>query len=401
MFKRPRPPISDAIWIHAVSVGEFNAATPLIRALMARYPERPFVVTTITPTGSDRVRSVFGDQVFHVYLPYDLPAAIRRFLGRINPALAVIMETEIWPNLFRICRQQDIPIVVANARLSERSMRGYRNPFGALAAEAVNCASRIAAQTETDADRMRQVGAVPDIVKVVGSLKFDLQPDPSLIPQGQAIRQQWGAERFVWIAASTHEDDETPVFEAFKVLLDADPDALLVVVPRHPERFGRVAARCRQLGFRTATRTKDGEADAKTECFVVDTMGEMMRYYASADLAFVGGSLAAIGGHNVLEPATLGLPVLVGPNTFNFAEITELLLERGGASRVFDAPTLTEELMRFYRDPALRRQVGDDALKIVEANRGAVDRTLTLIDDAISECEQPPASLLISSDAGV
>lgn len=385
----------DSIWIHAVSVGEFNAAIPLIKALMDRYPERPFVVTTITPTGSDRVKSVFADQVFHVYLPYDLPAAIRRFLDRTRPALAVIMETEIWPNLFRACKHRDIPIIVANARLSERSMRGYR-PFGSLSAAAVNCASRLAAQTETDAERMLQVGADNDKVRVVGSLKFDLEPDDELIPQGQRIRQHWGADRFVWIAASTHEDDEIPMFEAFKTLLAEDSNALLIIVPRHPERFGRVAARCRQLGYQTAVRTKDREAAPDTQCFVVDTMGEMMRYYATADVAFVGGSLAKIGGHNVLEPATLGIPVLVGPNTFNFAEITALLLERGGAARVHNAASLTDELMKLYRDPTLRQTVGQSALKVVAANRGAVNRTMDLITEAIVGAETPCPALLQS-----
>ncbi len=390
-FKSPN--LRDSIWIHAVSVGEFNAAIPLIRALMERYPDRPFVVTTITPTGSDRVRSVFGDDVFHIYLPYDLPAAIRRFVDRTDPALAVIMETELWPNLFRSCRSRDIPIIVANARLSERSMRGYR-PFGSLAAAAVNCASRIAAQTETDAERIRQVGAEADKVSVVGSLKFDLEPDHELLPEGQRIRSTWGADRFVWIAASTHEDDEIPMFEAFKVLLASEPSALLIVVPRHPERFGRVVSRCRQLGYQTRQRTKDREADGATQCFVVDTMGEMMRYYATADVAFVGGSLAKVGGHNVLEPATLGIPVLVGPNTFNFAEITALLLARGGAARVYDAQSLTDELMKLYRDATLRQSVGQAGLKVVAENRGAVDRTMKLIEQAVGEADRPNPALL-------
>jgi len=392
------PRLKNSIWIHAVSVGEFNAAIPLIRALMTRYPKQPFVVTTITPTGSDRVVSVFGEQVFHVYLPYDLPAAIRRFLERTRPALAVIMETELWPNLFRNCRNRDIPIVVANARLSERSMRGYR-PFGSLASAAVNCASRIAAQTQTDAERIRQVGAAESKVSVVGSLKFDLEPDAELLPQGQTTRKKWGSDRFVWIAASTHEDDEIPMFEAFKALLAEDPTALLIIVPRHPERFNRVVARCRQLGYLTHQRTKDHEANSATQCFVVDTMGEMMRYYATADVAFVGGSLANIGGHNVLEPATLGIPVLVGPNTFNFAEITALLLERGGAARVFDAQTLTDELLTLYRDPKLRRSVGRAGLRVVAANRGAVERTMLLIHEAISEAENPKQALLAATEA--
>ncbi|MDX1569420.1 MAG: lipid IV(A) 3-deoxy-D-manno-octulosonic acid transferase [Xanthomonadales bacterium] len=377
----PEPGFTSSIWIHAVSMGEVNAAIPLIRALMKRYPEHQFVITTVTPTGSERVESVFGETVFHVYLPYDLPAAVRRFLDRTRPRLAVVMETEIWPNLFCACRDRDIPIVVANARLSERSLRGYR-PVQGLAATALNCSTRVGAQTQTDAQRLLRLGGEPAKIEVVGSLKFDLQLAPELPDLGRELRDHWGSDRFAFVAASTHEDDEVPVMKAFERLLETDPRALLVLVPRHPERFPRAAARCRSLGYETALRSEDINASPDTQCFVVDTMGELLRFYAAADVAFVGGSLAYVGGHNVLEPAALGLPVLVGPHTFNFSEITELLLDRGGAERVHDADELATELRLLRQDETRRRRMGDAAFTLVKENRGALQHTLRMIEEA-------------------
>ncbi len=377
----PPPGLNDSIWVHAVSVGEFNAALPLIRALMERHPEQPFVVTTVTPTGSEQVIKAFGERVFHVYLPYDLPAAVGRFLDRVKPRIAVVMETEIWPNLFCACRERDIPIVVASARLSERSLRGYR-PVRSLAAMALNCATRVGAQTKTDRDRLLKLGGRPQILEVVGSLKFDLQLAPSLTERGRHLRAGWGPQRLVLVAASTHEDDERPLLEAFARLLATEPEVLLVIAPRHPERFARVAARCRGLGYRTATRSADRSARPDTQCFVVDTMGELMGYYAAADIAFVGGSLAKVGGHNVLEPAALGVPVIVGPHTFNFSEITEMLLERGAAVRVRNVAQLTAALIELAGQPRRRAQMGQAALALVTDNRGALDRTLDLIAEA-------------------
>jgi 3-deoxy-D-manno-octulosonic-acid transferase len=375
------PGYDESIWVHAVSVGEFNAAIPLIRALRAQYPEHPFVVTTVTPTGSEQVQRVLGGEVFHVYLPYDLPAAVKRFLKRVRPRLAVVMETEIWPNLFYACREQMIPIVVANARLSERSLRGYR-PVRSLAAMSLNCSTRVAAQTETDLERLLLLGGEPDIMRVVGSLKFDLDVPAELAPMGQEIRQTWGANRFVMVAGSTHEDDEVPLMQAWAQLQAIDPDALLVIAPRHPERFARVVGRCRSAGYRTGQRSVEAAATHNTQCFVVDTLGELMRYYAAADLAFVGGSLAHVGGHNVLEPAALGVPVLVGPHTFNFSEITRMLLKRGGARRVRDANELGTAIVELHSDRDALKAMGRAGSKLVLENKGALSRTLALISEA-------------------
>ncbi|MEM6573375.1 MAG: lipid IV(A) 3-deoxy-D-manno-octulosonic acid transferase [Pseudomonadota bacterium] len=396
----PAPPFKSSVWVHAVSVGEFNAALPLIRQLMTRYPDQALVVTTVTPTGSEQVLRNLGDDVFHVYLPYDLPAAINRFLKRTKPLFAVVMETEIWPNLFFVCKERGIPLVVANARLSERSLQGYR-PVRPLVAKALNCAAAVAAQTETDRQRLAKLGGRPELLHVVGSLKFDLQLPPGLEQFGQEIRSDWGPERLVVVAASTHEDDEEALLPAFMDLLRRHPDALLIIAPRHPERFGRVITRCRALGLATASRSEDLAASTTTEVFVLDTMGELLNYFAAADLAFVGGSIAQVGGHNVLEPAALGVPVLVGPHTFNFAEITEMLLSRNGALRVEDQATLARRLLELAENPQLRQQMGRCGFELVQENRGALTRTLELVETAVQDLQplrsstrtvEPPAS---------
>ncbi len=385
----PSPNFERSIWVHAVSVGEVNAAVPLIRALMKRYPNHPFVVTTVTPTGSDRVLQVFGDEVFHVYLPYDLTASVRRFIKRVRPVLTVVMETEIWPNLFCECRDRGIPVVVANARLSAQSLRGYK-PVRALAAMALRAASAVAAQTDTDAARLRRLGGDTVPIEVVGSLKFDTRVEDSILVSGRQLRDQWGEERLVWVAASTHEDDEGPVLDAFSRLLEIEPTALLVLVPRHPERFNKALSSARGQGLRTVQRSVERKASLDTQCFLVDTMGELMDFYAAGDMAFVGGSLASIGGHNVLEPAALGKPVLVGPHTFNFAEITKMLLDCGGAVRVNNGTDLWLNVQALASDAALRARMGSEARQLVLRERGAVDRTMEIVERVFKSQDPRP-----------
>ncbi len=375
----PRPGFQGSLWVHAVSVGEVNAAAPLIDALRARYAGRPFVVTTVTPTGSDRVRQLWGDQVFHVYLPYDLPAAIRRFLDRVRPSLVVIMETEIWPNLFLECRDRELPIVIANARLSEKSLRGY-GPVRSLAREAIRCARYVAAQSQIDFERFLALGTEPERLEIVGNLKFDMKVPEGLPAQSRGWREAWGALRPVWIAASTHEGEELEVLDAHSRVLGRFPDALLLVAPRHPERFKPMAQLCRSYGFATATRSEDVLPGRSVQCFVVDTLGELVPFLAAADVAFVAGSLEPIGGHNVLEPAALGVPVLVGPHTHNFSEVTDLLLDRGAALRVSDAEGLAGAVQGLLASPEQRRGMGDAGLAAVASSRGAVARTLQRIE---------------------
>jgi 3-deoxy-D-manno-octulosonic-acid transferase len=379
----PDPRLRDTVWVHAVSVGEVNAAAPLVEALRKRYADHDCVVTTVTPTGSDRVRQLWGEDVFHVYLPYDLPASIRRFLDRIGPRIAVIMETEIWPNLFLECEQRGVPIVVANARLSEKSLRGY-GPVRPLARAAIRCATFVAAQSQLDAERLLELGARPERLRVVGNLKYDMRVPDDLVGQARTWRAGWGALRPTWIAASTHEGEELAVIEAHSRLMRRFPDALLLVAPRHPERFRLMAQLCRSYGFVTATRSEDRLAAPDTQCFVIDTLGELVPFLAAADIAFVAGSLDPIGGHNVLEPAALGVPVIVGPNTFNFAEVTDLLLERGAALRIDNAEGLAHALQRLLDDPAHRRAMGDAARRTVEDERGAVARTLAIVERVVA-----------------
>ncbi|HXD38028.1 MAG TPA: lipid IV(A) 3-deoxy-D-manno-octulosonic acid transferase [Rhodanobacter sp.] len=378
------PGFTGSLWIHAVSVGEVNAAEPLIKALQRHYPNAPLVITTVTPTGAARVQQLFGSKVFHVYLPYDLPFAVRRFMKRIRPRLALIVETEIWPNLYFACRRRGIPLMIVNARLSARSMRGYK-PLRSLAASALRCANLIAAQSRTDAARYRLLGADPQKVLVSGNMKFDMPIPEGAVATGAAMRAHWGPRRPVWMAASTHEGEELAALEAHLKVLRRLPDALLLLAPRHPERFRVVEHTVRSLGFKVATRSVDGVPSGAHQVCVIDAMGQLMPFFASSDVAFVGGSLVPIGGHNVLEPAALSVPVLVGPHTFNFEEITRSLIEQGGAERVPDADQLGPEVLRLLLDGAHRERMGEAAQQVFERERGAVQRVMRLVDGLLQE----------------
>ncbi|MBD8881197.1 lipid IV(A) 3-deoxy-D-manno-octulosonic acid transferase [Rhodanobacter sp. 7MK24] len=378
-FKAPLN-LRDSLWVHAVSVGEVNAAEPLIKALKRDYPDAPLVVTTVTPTGTARVRQLFGGSVFHVYLPYDLPYAVNRFLAGVRPRLALIVETEIWPNLYFACRRRGIPLMIVNARLSERSLRGYRpRPLRGMVRAALGCVDMVAAQSRTDAARYRLIGAPADRVMVCGNLKYDM-PVPQDAPvAGARLREHWGASRPVWIAASTHEGEEQAVLEAHLAVLKGLPDALLLIAPRHPERFRPLENAVRSLGFAAGSYSVDGMPAPSHQVFVIDAMGQLMPFYAAAGLAFVGGSLVPIGGHNVLEPASLGTPVLVGPQTFNFEEITVSLIEEGGALRVPDRESLGEAVQRLLLDDERRHGMGRAAREVFEREHGAVGRLMELI----------------------
>jgi len=380
----PAPGIEGSIWVHAVSLGEVNAALPLIEALMRRYADSRFVITTFTPTGSERVQRLLGDRVFHVYVPYDLTSAVKRFLDRVKPRLAVVMETEIWPNLFITCAEREIPIVIANARLSERSLRGYW-PIQPLARRAIRCATVVAAQSTSDYERLIALGAESKDVVIVGNLKFDIAIPEGVCGRGTAFREAAGRERPVWIAASTHEGEEMAVFKAHAEVLRRFPDALLLIAPRHPERFKPVAAACRAYGFNTRTRSEDATADPACQCFVVDTMGELLDFYAAADVAFVGGSLVPVGGHNLLEPAALARPVIVGPQTFNSAEVTENLIDAGAVLRIADGDALGAAVLRLLSRDDERRSMGAAAYAVMERERGAVARTMALVEGVIGE----------------
>ncbi|MEO7067086.1 MAG: lipid IV(A) 3-deoxy-D-manno-octulosonic acid transferase [Rhodanobacter sp.] len=378
------PGFQGSLWVHAVSVGEVNAAQPLIKALRRDYPNAPVVLSTVTPTGAARVQQLFGDSVFGVYLPYDLPFAVRRFLNKIRPRLALIVETEIWPNLYFACHQRGIPLMIVNARLSERSLRGYK-PLRALARSALRCVHTIAAQSRRDAARYRLLGADPRQIVVTGNMKFDMQIPRNAVAEGAAMRHRWGLRRPVWIAASTHEGEEQAVLEAHLEVLKRLPDALLLLAPRHPERFRAVEHVVRDLGFKAGVHSVDEVPTLSHQVFVIDAMGQLMPFFAAADLAFVGGSLVPIGGHNVLEPAALCTPVLVGPYTFNFEEITLSLIQRGGAQRVASGDQLGQVALQLLLDPRKRGQMGQAAQQVFERERGAVRRITRMVDVLLQE----------------
>jgi 3-deoxy-D-manno-octulosonic-acid transferase len=377
------PEVTAGIVVHAASVGEVNVASALVKSLSRRFPHLPVCLTTFTPTGSVRVRDLFRDKVFHIYAPLDLPGAVKRFYNRVQPGLLIIMETEIWPNLYSGAASRGIPIMLANARISEHSFGAYRR-LGRLTATALNQASRIAAKSQVDAQRLIAIGADPQGIEVTGNLKFDVTLPPSLLEQGETIRMAWGADRLVLLAGSTHEGDEGPVLQAFSRLLERFPRALLVLVPRHPERFTRVAQAARATGLEVSLRSESLACPASTQCFVVDAMGELLQFYAACDVAFVGGSLHRTGGHNVLEPAALSKPVLVGPHTFNFEDITEQLITAEAAIRVSDAGDLEEAAARLFSSPDLRDQMGLAGLKLVKSGQGALKRTLDIVQELIT-----------------
>jgi 3-deoxy-D-manno-octulosonic-acid transferase len=378
------PERTGGIWIHAVSMGEVNAATPLIRALENKYPDGPLIITTFTPTGSARVREVFGDRAFHVFSPLDLPGAVSRFLDRVKPRFAVILETEIWPNLLHQSARRNVPCMIANARISDHSIDTYRR-FRRLTAGALRDVSRIAAQSRKDADRLVSIGAAGDRITVTGNLKFDIDLPAGLDGEGQAIRQQWGEKRPVLVAGSTHEADEKVLLSAFGSLLAEFPDALLVLVPRHPERFERAALAAKASGLTVARLSENGACPPGTQCFVVDAIGELLRYYAAGDIAFVGGTFAEIGGHNLLEPAALSRPVIVGPHTFNAPDIAAQLIDAGAAVRVESEQAAEEILLEWFRNPALIAGMGRAGFEQVQKGQGAVNRTLDVIESMLTE----------------
>ena len=378
------PALDGCIWIHAVSVGEVNAAAPLVNALLERRPDQRLLVTTITPTGSARVRALWGERVEHVYLPYDLSGAVRRFLAHYRPRLALVLETELWPNLLFCCRDHGIPAYLVNARLSERSLRGYR-ALRALVGRALRTLARVAAQSEADASRFVQLGARPEAVSVLGNLKFDIRVDDKARRTAAAFAGHSGGRR-AWIAASTHPEEEAAVIAMHRRLRARWPGLLLLWAPRHPERFRPVAQACVEAGWRVATRQLTQWPDGDDDVFVIDTLGELVHFYACAEVAFVGGSLQPVGGHNLLEPAALGVAVVTGPELHNFADIARRMDEAGALRIGGDADAIAMELETLLGDAAAREAMVAQGLRLVEEGRGALALTLDMITP-----ELPPA----------
>lgn len=367
------------IWLHAVSVGESIAAAPVVKALQQQYPDLPITITCMTPTGSERIQSMFGDSVQHCYLPYDLPLASRRFFKRLQPCLGIVMETELWPNHIQQCARLNIPVVLANGRLSERSARGYAR-FPKLVGPMLKQISALAVQSEIEAQRFIALGARPQSVTVTGSIKYDLRVADDLPQQAQALREQWQAsQRPVWIAASTHEGEDALILAAHQQLLTQFPEALLILVPRHPERFESVYSLCVQQGMQVQRRSTQAPVSAAHQVLLGDSMGELMFLYALADVAFVGGSLVEHGGHNMLEPVVLAKPTLTGPHYFNFLEIAEQLLDAGGLQQVADSEQLAQAVAQLWNNAEQAQLMRSAGQQVLERNQGALQRLLGII----------------------
>ena len=372
------PKMERSLWLHAVSVGEVLAAEPIVRSLMRRYPNYPVVVTTMTPTGSERVRAIFGDQVCHQYLPYDIPWALRAFIRTLAPQICIIMETELWPNLIHQCRIHGVPVVVSNARLSQQSAAGYARARG-LSQKMMQEIDQVMVQSEDERQRFISLGLDGEKITVTGSLKFSITVEDNLKLESTKLRQQWAGRRCL-IAASTHKGEDELILDAYEEIKQTHGDALLIIVPRHPERFQQVATLIEQRSFRFVRRSEAEPVVASTEVLLVDTMGEMSIMLGAADVAFVGGSLLPVGGHNVLEPVALGLPVITGPHIFNFQSIVNMLLERKGITVVQNEVHLAQACLTFFHNPEVARQQTNNALDVLHENRHALEKQLTLIN---------------------
>jgi len=367
-------PQRPVIWLHAVSVGETRAAAPLITTLRERYPQHQILMTHMTPTGRATSESLFGNTVLVSYLPYDFPLAVARFFAHYRPVIGLIMETEVWPNLIFQARRRAVPLWLINARLSEKSARSYARVSG-LTRQSLRGLSGICAQTEADADRLRALGA--EHVHLCGNVKFDVAPPEAMLARGQGWRQRFRT-RPVFLAASTREGEEALVLDAIARV--GAPDLLSLIVPRHPQRFDAVQTLIKSRGLKVQRRSANTDIDASVQVVLGDSMGEMFAYYASCDIAFIGGSLLPLGGQNLIEACAVGKPAIVGPYTFNFADATEQAIAAGAALRVGDAADLADTVTQLIAHPAQRLQMGRAGLAFSQAHRGAVARILATLD---------------------
>jgi 3-deoxy-D-manno-octulosonic-acid transferase len=388
-FYRMPPPSQPILWIHAVSVGETRATAPLVSLLRQHYPQHRILVTHTTPTGRAAGEQLYGDDLLRCYLPYDLPGAMRRFLQHFRPEAGLLMETELWFNLISACEQGGIPLLLVNARLSEKSARGYAR-LGSLVNEGLRKLTAIAAQTEADAQRLRGLGA--RAVSVTGNLKFEVEPPAAAQAQGEILRLWFGSDRPVFLAASTRDGEEALVLDA--VAAAQVPGMLTVIVPRHPQRFDEVARLLEKRGVSFARRSGFVPAehasqalmdtvDATTAVVLGDSMGEMFAYYAACDVAFIGGSLLPLGGQNLIEACAMGKPVLIGPHTWNFEAVAAGALEADAALRVDDVHALAAKLRELFADEALRERMSRQAVAFSGHHRGASARVVTMIQEVL------------------
>ena len=375
------------IWIHAVSVGESTAAEPLIDELSRHFPERKILLTTTTATGAENVKNRFGNEVEHAFFPYDLKFCLHRFFNAVRPEIVILIETELWPNFLSVAQRRSIPVVLVNGRLSEKAARRYgRAP--SLIRQMLRQLSAIAAQSDDDAQRFISSGADPKQVSSTGSLKFDREINHSVFERGEALRRELGPNRFVFMAGSTREGEEELILETFKMLSDDIPDFLMIIAPRHPERFAIVAELLTKLSIPYCRQQDSRVVDAQTSVFLLDVMGELTNYYAASDVAYVGGSLLPHGGHNTLEPAGLGIPILTGPHTYNFAEINQKLGNAGALITVDDAVSLKDAILKLRGDSNLRDAMGQAGQDVYSSNRGALPRIVEIIAQEMPVAEK-------------
>ena len=366
------------LWLHAVSVGETIAISPLIKALQQDYPEHRLLISSTTITGAATVKRLFGDRVSACYFPYDVPIFIQRFLNTIQPEFIILMETEIWPNLLATSYQRQIPIILANARLSKRSTQRYLR-FKPFIQETLSYFSGIATRSDSDAQRFKQLGADWQQIQVVGNLKFDLALSEKQIQEGLNFRKQWGENRLVWVAASTHEGEDEPLLAIHNHLIKQFKHLLLILVPRHPERFEQVFGLCQQMSAKVQRRSDQQHFNNNTEIILGDSMGEMLSWYSSADLVFMGGSFVNTGGHNPLEPAALAKPVLSGSFVFNFEDVFSQMEAVNATSICHNKEQLEQVLYDLFKDKNKRLKMGLSGHTFMEQNKGAKQRLLALI----------------------
>ncbi len=367
------------VWFHAVSVGEAESVFQLVKCYQNIHPNDTVLITATTPTGSARVKDVMGEKVEHVFLPYDTPDAISRFINHFRPKIGVIMETEIWPNLFHHCGKNKIPLLIVNARLSENSERGYQKLHSFFSRILANV-NVISTQSNTDKNRFVRIGANPEKVVTTGNIKFDLEIPADLIEKGKKIKKNIFNGRQVWIIASTHKNEEQHFLNIYKRIKRDYPSLLLLIVPRHPERFNEVAKLCEANQLKIVRRSHKKDCSANTDVYLADTMGELKMLYAAADVAFVGGSMVPVGGHNVLEPAVIGVPVMFGPYMANFKEISKGLLSLHAAVQCNNPKEIEKNLVKLIGENTFRQKMTEQAKKFVQANSGATQKNLQLIE---------------------
>ncbi|MCW4150946.1 lipid IV(A) 3-deoxy-D-manno-octulosonic acid transferase [Halomonas sp. 18H] len=390
-------PSAPRLWLHCASVGEVRAARPLIEGLLERYPRHSLLITTMTATGAQQAQALIHEQpeseqkrLVHRFLPLDYPGAARRFVDRVKPAMALLFETELWPNLLHACRCQTVPVAVVNGRLSSGAYQRYRR-WRPLMTDALANVSWLAAKSPEDAERFNALGCRAEVTSVVGSLKFEIPPQDEVLEEGEYLHRQWGG-RPVWVAGSTRDGEETLLLEAHAQLRKRHPNALLVLVPRHPQRFDEVAYLCRDEGWLLSRRSEQQVVTEQTQVYLADTLGELALLFATGSVAYVGGSLVPLGGQNVLEPAALGRPVLSGPSIENFTDVAEPLLAAGALVLVDSPDALAEMLMGYFDHPCDAQQKGQAGLAVINAQQGALKRTLHGLGKLV------PQSLAVSPD---